>query len=422
MSAAANDPPGFKEQADAVTLRERPRPVSRINRMVVMLFAGAGGLLLFGAASIALDPPKLTDDEPKELYNTTSKPTADALARLPASYAELKGDAPPVLGPPLQGDLGATLLAAERDLGAGFVDAYAGAPQSFAPAPEEDAARAERIRQAKLAQESFEAPVFFSVSGARLGGSGRDGTEAPTRAPLSELTALDFAPPPGRGGISDDDPNLQSAKRAFANTANDRLTLNPHTLSDAASPFLVLAGTIIPASLLTGLNSDLPGTIIAQVTAPVFDTATGAHLLIPQGARLIGRYDSRVAFGQDRALIVWDRLIMPDGASMLLDALPGADASGYAGLADRVDQHWGRLFLASSLATLLGVGAELGDNDDSDLIEALRDGGQQSLARVTQRIVDRNLNIQPTLRVRPGWPLRVIVTRDLSLRPYGEAP
>jgi type IV secretion system protein VirB10 len=182
-----------------------------------------------------------------------------------------------------------------------------------------------------------------------------------------------------------------------------------------------MAGTIIPASLLTGLNSDLPGTIIAQVTAPVFDSATGEHVLIPQGARLIGRYDSRVAFGQDRALIVWDRLIMPDGASMVLEALPGADAGGYAGLSDRVDQHWGRLLLAGGLATFLGVGAELGqDSNDSDLIEALRDGGQESLARVTQRIVDRNLNIQPTLRVRPGWPLRVIVTRDLVLRPFGE--
>ncbi|MGD9801432.1 MAG: TrbI/VirB10 family protein [Parvularculaceae bacterium] len=178
-----------------------------------------------------------------------------------------------------------------------------------------------------------------------------------------------------------------------------------------------MAGTVIPASLITGLNSDLPGTIIAQVTAPVYDTATGAHLLIPQGARLIDRYDSRVAFGQDRALIIWDRLILPDGASMLLESLPGADVAGYAGLSDKVDHHWGRLVLASGLATLLGVGAELGDNSDDDLIKALRDGGQESLARVTQRIVDRNLNIQPTLRVRPGWPLRVIVTRDLSLRP-----
>ncbi len=422
MTDAAGDPPTFAEQAEAVKLRSRPRPVSRINRKIVMASAGVGALLLFGAASIALHPPKLEGYEPKELYNTQSKPTADALAALPSSYAELKPSTP-VLGPPLPGDLGASLLGVERDLGADTVDVYADASQDFGPAPEDDAARAERIRQAKLAQESLESAVFFALRGPRAPGADQGGTSPEGQSTASELTALDYAVQREGEGYPSNDPNHQSTKIAFANTSGDRETLNPHRLTDPASPFLVMAGTIIPASLLTGLNSDLPGTILAQVTAPVFDSATGAHLLVPQGARLIGRYESRVAFGQDRALIVWDRMIMPDGASLRLEALPGADAAGFAGLADRVDQHWGRLFLASGLATVLGVGSELGqEGGDSDLVSALRDGGQQSLARVTQRIVDRNLDIQPTLRVRPGWPLRVIVTRDLALRPYGSAP
>ena len=179
-----------------------------------------------------------------------------------------------------------------------------------------------------------------------------------------------------------------------------------------------MTGTVIAASLLTGLNSDLPGTIIAQVTQPVYDTATGQHLLIPQGARLIGRYDARVSFGQSRALIVWDRILFPDSTSIQIAALPGTDQSGFSGLKDRVDNHYGRLLGAIGLATLLGVGSELTFGDDeSDLVEAIRDSVQDSTNQAGQRIVDRNLNVQPTIRVRPGWPLRVIVTQDLILRP-----
>lgn len=417
MTGAASEPKTFQEQADAVKLRARPRPVARLNKKVIMASVGVGALLLFAAASIALHPPKFADDEQKELYNTTSKPTAEALSTLPKSYADVKEA--PALGPPLPGDLGGTLLAAERDLGATPDDVFAERDASFGPAPEDDAARAERIRQAKLAQESLESPVFFQVRGARAAPT--DKPDASLDEPQSELTALDFTNiRRSRQALdAEADQNLQSSKLAFASATGGQ-TLNPHGLAPPISPYTVMAGTIIPASLLTGLNSDLPGTIIAQVTAPVYDTASGAHLLIPQGARLIGRYDSHVSFGQNRALLVWDRLIMPDGASILLESLPGADRQGYAGLFDRVDHHWGRLLFASGLATLLGVGAELGDSDDSDLIGALRDGGQESLARVTQRIVDRNLDIQPTLRVRPGWPLRIIVTRDLILEPRPE--
>ena len=153
----------------------------------------------------------------------------------------------------------------------------------------------------------------------------------------------------------------------------------------------------------------------------MYDTVTGNHLLIPQGARLIGRYDNRVSFGQERALIVWDRVVFPDGASIEIDALPGADQQGYAGLSDRIDNHWGRVFIGAGLATLLGVGSELAfDEDETGVARAFRDGLQDTSAQASQRIVDRNLSIQPTLRVRPGWPLRIIVTRDLILRPYTE--
>ena len=188
------------------------------------------------------------------------------------------------------------------------------------------------------------------------------------------------------------------------------------------SPFVVQAGTIIPAALITGVRSDLPGQITAQVTENIFDTPTGRARLIPQGAKLIGIYDSQIAFGQSRVLLVWTRLIMPNGRSIVLERQQGADAGGYSGLEDEVDNHWAELFKAALLSTILGVGAELGSGADTgsntDIIQALRLSAANSLNQTGQQVVRRNLNIQPTLTIRPGFPVRVIVNRDLVLEPY----
>jgi type IV secretion system protein TrbI len=145
---------------------------------------------------------------------------------------------------------------------------------------------------------------------------------------------------------------------------------------------------------------------------------------VPQGARLIGIYDSQASFGQSRVLLVWTRLIMPNGRSIVLDRQQGADSAGNAGLQDEVDHHWGELFKAALLSTLLGVGAELGSGSDGGnngngaILQALRRGAGDSLNQTGQQIVRRNLNIQPTLTIRPGYPVRVIVNRDLVLEPY----
>lgn len=175
---------------------------------------------------------------------------------------------------------------------------------------------------------------------------------------------------------------------------------------------------ILAASLLTGLNSDLPGLVTAQITENAFDSATGRILLVPQGARLIGDYDSVVAFGQRRALVVWKRIIFPDGSAIEVDNLPATDTAGYAGLSDRIDLHSWQLLKGAGLSTLLGVGAELTIGGDGDLISAVRDSIQQNAARTGDQIVSRNLNVQPTLRVRPGWPLRVLISKDLVLKPW----
>lgn len=413
------EPLPFDEQAERLKIRSSPRPVTRINRKVLLVGAGLGVLALFAAASIALKPPRAASPEDRaELYNTTNTRKPEGLSALPASYSDLgrAERSAPRLGPPLSGDLGATMLAAERDLGL-EPEHVTRFEDDFRPNPAEEAERARRMREAALAEEAARAPVFFrlqSEAGNSVDPRTPDRGETPGVG--SELLALAAMQPGAASGFAGQaDPNLQSRKLAFAGESAKTDIYNRYGVEDPASPFQVMAGTLIPASLITGINSDLPGAIIAQVTQPVYDTVTGQYLLIPQGSRLIGRYQSEISFGQNRALVTWDRIIFPDGASIVISA-PGADAQGYAGLSDRTDHHWDRVFAAAGLATILGIGAELGADDDDDLVRALRDGTSDTVNKAGQRIVDRNLGVQPTIRVRPGWPVRVIVTRDLILR------
>lgn len=155
---------------------------------------------------------------------------------------------------------------------------------------------------------------------------------------------------------------------------------------------------MIPAALISGLRSDLPGQITAQVTEDIYDSPTGRILLIPQGARLVGQYDAQISFGQTRALLVWNRLIMPSGRSIILERQPGADPEGYAGLEDEVDNHWGMLFKAAILSTLLSVGSEAGTSDDENsLVQAIRQGGSQSFNQIGNRSSgDRSTSSRPS--------------------------
>ena len=160
--------------------------------------------------------------------------------------------------------------------------------------------------------------------------------------------------------------------------------------------------------------------VTAQVTERIYDSATGRILLIPQGARLIGSYDSVVAFGQRRALVVWQRIVFPDGSSIRLENVPATDPSGYAGLADKVDFHTWVLLKGVVLSTLLGVGAELQFSGESDLVQALRESTQQSVSRAGDQLTSRNLQVQPTITVRPGAPVRLVVHQDIVLKPWQE--
>ncbi len=400
------------DPADFV-LRARPRAVTRLSRRALVVAAGGVAVCVVGAVwwAFALHSFRITTG--KELYNTNVRPSAEAMSGLPNGYASLTKPKPapapptsvPRLGPPLPGDLGRPMLAH-------------GAPTAFSTPPNGADQAAARLRA-----QAADAGVFFTVAANAGGTNGAAGT-ASDAVPAGQ-------PAPGPTGSGDPlagphgDQNQQDAKQAFLNSPVDRAIYSPDRLQTPLSPYELMAGTVIPAALITGLNSDLPGQVIAQVTQDVYDSATGRTLLVPQGAKLIGKYDSVVAYGQSRVLLIWTRLIMPDGSSMVLDNLPGADAQGYAGLEDGVDYHFWRLLRGVALSSLLGVSSALATNNvvggtgTGNVIIALGQSADQAANQAGQSIVSRDLGVQPTLTVRPGFPLDVMVNRDVVLRPYG---
>jgi type IV secretion system protein VirB10 len=289
------------------------------------------------------------------------------------------------------------------------------------PNPEEDAERVARLRLQEEADAATKAPVFFQTSHA--GGE-------PTLVEGTRTANLINSPDSARGAVAGaaeegSAERDQQNKSDFVNGQSDSRVYASGHLQSPRSPYELMAGTIIAAALVTGINSDLPGQMIATVTQNVYDTVSGNFLLIPQGSRLIGQYDSQVAYGQRRVLLVWTRLILPDGSSITLDRLQGTDPGGYSGLEDKVDSHWGRIFAGAALSTLLGVNSQLvaqnQNANSASVTVAVRQSSQDSLNQVGQQITRRNLNVQPTISIRPGYPLRIIVNRDVFLRPYGTA-
>lgn len=400
--------PSPKVDPDHLVLKAPPRRIVRFKRKLLIGIAAIGAAGLFLVTGLALKKDAAHSGQPApELLATDRKTPPDGLAALPTSYAEIKPDIPK-LGPPLPGDLGRPIVARQRQLELDPMTA-------FAPTPAEQAAEAERQRQAAQAQKARESGVFFRVNGTAsspLPAAVGQGVVNPASSSSASLAGADAA-------TLETDPNGQNRKRTFLQEKAGDGIYNPHGLQTPTSPWQVMAGSVIAASLISGLNSDLPGAVIAQVTEPVYDSVTGQTLLIPQGARLIGRYDSSISFAQSRALLVWQRIIFPNGASLQIDNLPAADAAGYAGLEDGVDYHSWQLVKGVVLSTLLGIGTELTfGKDESDLTRAIRQSTQQNVNQAGQRITSKNLDIQPTLTVRPGWPLRVIVQRDLVLQPY----
>jgi type IV secretion system protein TrbI len=400
-----NRPAHERDRTPELRLHPDRPPVMRLSRKLIISLATIAALAISGALIWALKQSSRNPVSGGELFNTEAKPLPDVLASLPRDYAAIPKPSPPPLppgvpplGPPLPGDLGRPMLTA----GVSPSEAFSGAdPIQQKLAQEQEAARTSKLFATVNVTQRPITPANLPTS--------------TSDESASYLTGRSDASPLDGDWVQ----NMQDRKLAFVNAAVDRKTVSPDRLANPASRFVVQAGAVIPAALITGIRSDLPGQVTAQVTEHIYDSPTGKYLLVPQGSKLIGVYDSQIAFGQDRILLVWTRLILPNGRSIVLERQPGADPQGFAGLEDEVDHHWGRLAAAAALSTLLGVGAELGaTNAQNNLLQALRRGAATSLNQTGQQIVRRNLNIQPTLTIRPGFPVRVIVNRDLVLAPY----
>lgn len=365
MNALAEDP--APPPGPNVEIRSRPPSPKRLSRNVLL----AGSVVVAGIIAMSL---------------------MTGLSDGPSRQAERTQTAQPAQGGPPDSIRSAATHYGAEDLpnrGATFdLDSDAGGAGADLQPPDDPA---------WLAQDASPPAPETRASGA--------GAPPPDPQAQARASAILFA----RG-------DAQNAVRTARDT--DRLDTR---LTPPRSRYELLAGAVIPAALITGLNSDRPGRVIAQVTAPVYDSVTGAHLLIPQGARLIGAYDNGVGYGDRRLVLVWNRLILPNGWSINLQNMDGADPTGAAGVEDRTDNHLGRLASAIGLSAIISVIAnESEDNAPGTFGESVGDAAAQQAAQTGSRIVDRELTVRPTLRVRPGAPVRLLVTRDVRLRPYQE--
>ncbi|MEO3388907.1 IncP-type conjugal transfer protein TrbI [Mesorhizobium sp. CAU 1741] len=282
----------------------------------------------------------------------------------------------------------------------------------------------QRMASVQANDAAFDSPISVNLQHLSKtdagGGSRPPGNEANgTRAP----SALDLYASAMQAGAAsqDSDPNGQSGKERFFNRDMQDLGHLPNGVVPQMSRFELKRGSVIPATLVTGINSDLPGLVSAQVSQNVYDSATGRHLLIPQGSKLFGRYDSHVSFGQDRVLAVWTDIIFPNGSTLQIGAMAGTDAAGYGGFNDRVDNHYARTFGAAILVALIGAGTETmipRDRSSFGTANGAEDAARRSFAetfgKMSEQTISRNLNVQPTLEIRPGYRFNVMVDQDIT--------
>lgn len=392
---AGMDEPSPPQPPPLDSIRVKGPSAKGLNKPAILVAAGGGVALVLVLASGAFSGDSAR--KPAEIKPMMSDPARPEMAKgairdLPATYTEAAARQPapapiPQLGPPLAGDMAAFAPADPHlrghvpgDMSPENVDWSADAPSYTHPPAADPELDAER--------DAERAGLFFALRDAPRSGAFPE--PQAVQPPASPLTAVSPVPPDS-------------------------------TTPAVAGERMLFPGAVISASLITDLNSESPGPVIAQVTQTVHDSATGRIPLIPQGARLVGDYRSSTRYGQSRVAIVWSRLIMPDGAEIALDA-PASDPSGAGGVSGEVDNKWGDVFGAAALGTLINVGVAtteepqltyggLGVTTRDPVDAAIADGVQRSASTVTNRIVDRGLATPPTIRVPAGAKVSVIVTR-----------
>ena len=380
------DGPEHVAPEDAVRLRARPPSPKRLSRKVLLAGAGTIGAVVVIALVTGLSPRSRAATSRAETAPPVATALPEGLSRLPARYET------GALTPPPR----------EENEPYDWLWGPAGPPEDLYTDEEEDLTLPEgsgwETPPPHNPDDSSQQPALTPPQPAELFFTRRD---SPIVRPAASTEDKHAGHPP----------SLTSGQTY--------LTATP--APPPGPPYLLQAGSLIPAALLTAVNSDLPGRVIAQVSGPVHDSVTGDHLLIPQGARLIGTYSSQNSYGDSRVVLSWDRLLMPDGSSLGLPQMAATDGAGAGGLQARVDTHLGRLGGAIAISAVLSILAnEAEDTSDGRFTRSLGDAAAQEAARTGSRIVSRELNLRPTLRVPAGAPVRVLVTEDILLNPYTE--
>lgn len=281
----------------------------------------------------------------------------------------------------------------------------------------------QRMARLQANDAAYDAPLAIDRSKLEARADETTSAEMTTNSPSSTIAGAnsDLYAAALRAGLGGQnvDPNGQSSKEQFFNADLKDLGYLPNRVVPQQSPFELKRGSVIPATLISGINSDLPGRITAQVSQNVYDSATGHRLLIPQGAKLFGRYDSKVSFGQSRVLVVWTDIIFPNGSTLQIGGMAGTDAQGYGGFHDKVNNHYWRTFGSAALIALIGTGIDASLPENSTLAtqetasDAARRNFAESFGRVAEQTISRNLNVQPTLEIRPGYKFNALVDQDI---------
>ncbi|KQU95508.1 conjugal transfer protein TrbI [Mesorhizobium sp. Root102] len=279
----------------------------------------------------------------------------------------------------------------------------------------------QRMARLQANDAAYDSPIAVGIGDEGQRDAGNGATPDAAGANTSRAGAADLYAAAMRAGLSgQSDANGQGDKTGFFNQDIKDLGYLPNQVVPQLSPYELKRGSVIPATLITGVNSDLPGRITAQVSQNVYDSATGHRLLLPQGAKLFGRYDSSVTFGQRRVLVVWTDIIFPNGATLQIGGMAGTDVQGYGGFNDRVNNHYFRIFGSAILIAAIGAGVDMAIPEDRNALgsensaeNSARRSFAETFGRVAERTISKNIDVQPTLEIRPGYKFNILVDQDI---------
>lgn len=432
-----SEPKDQIESPSGLDLNPSPPPTARVSKKVglvaIAIVLVVGSLVVYGLYT-RKEQQTVTRQANEEKHPEPARIAGDQVVREIAPPAVANPPSAPAARPELPqpgyGDLRPPSITNRRD-----GQDRRNATRNYASNDGELSAE-ERLRLAAFREEqqALASPTVIGGNSAMTSGNAPALAPDPLQqyGPLASLLSgigkqnpagqdVQSASSTGQTGSAYDGQNGQSQKDSFLQKARSRTTENylKSTRTDPLSRYEIKAGWDIPATLEQAIDSDLPGDVKALVRSNVYDTATGRYLLIPQGARLLGTYNSVISYGQARVQVVWTRIIFPDGSSISLDGMSGHDNQGRAGFKDQVNNHYARLVGFAVLTSAFAAGLELSQRQNSSLLTTPT-AGQTASAAVGQQLTElgaevtrRNLNIQPTIKIRVGYKFTVRVNRDM---------